>query len=473
MNPNEFTLERGGRVYRLIRRPGRPGWYLRLPKPGGRGRTWIKCGDDDHFDIALAYAADALRKARAGAHPYSQFRAETAWRSAVTVQALADRWMTAGYPSDNRARSDAERLRQAERLGTALRWWGDKALAQIDARMMKTYARVRRQNSAHARYTCERIVDVELAVLSNLCSWAVSERLIDSNPFDRRPTFRAASSVRHCHTVCCASDEELHVLLGQIAVENPVFAAYCACQALTGLRPGEPSALRWPITWAGGRPQPGTLYERVQDGQAHQFVAVWRQKRGQNPAVRVHPALASFISAWRAYHAAHWPDSPWWFPDPEAPDRTYLDAQARGTLNRRLIRACGALGLPLRTPHSFRAYYVRVRRSQGALDGAIASEIGDASAELIRHTYGDPEGIAGDNQFDWLPAPPVQPIWSILRPDLIPCITLESNLESSKVDSNSPKVTQSGQAPSNMHSPQPLGEQAHTAQQQHVNHVSA
>lgn len=427
MKPHEFTLERGGKVFRLLRRPGRPGWYLRLPKPAG-GRTWLKCGDDDQLALALDHARDTMRQARAGAHPYQEFREKTAWRTGATVGRLAEKWVAAGYARPTGARNEAQRARMARCLHMSLPWWAPRGLASVDQPTMKAYASWRAQHSPHPRWNCARCVEHELSMLSNLCAWAQSEGLYNANPFADRPVFHTDADVRHCHAVACESDEELHVLLSHLAQKQAVLAGWLCYQALTGQRPSEPGALQWAPRWSGGRPQPGTLYTRRVDGVETQFLAVVRKKRGQNPAVRVHPALSSFVAAWRAYHAAHWPESPWWFPNEKYPSQGFLDGHARGSLNRWVSTLCHDLGLSHHTLHSFRAFYVRVRRSQGALDAVIASEIGDGNVRLIRTTYGDPEGIVGDERFDWLPAAPAKPMWETLGQAA--AVLLESNLES-------------------------------------------
>ena len=63
-----------------------------------------------------------------------------------------------------------------------------------------------------------------------------------------------------------------------------------------------------------------------------------------------------------------------------------------------------------------RAYYVRVRRSQGIDDATIAVELGQGSGPgLVVRTYGERLAIlGGDGLYDWLPADG-KPCWDRLR----------------------------------------------------------
>ena len=85
-------------------------------------------------------------------------------------------------------------------------------------------------------------------------------------------------------------------------------------------------------------------------------------------------------------------------------------------LDKHLKRAATTAGVAEnRRPHAMRAYYVRVRRSMGALDSTIASELGERTGErLIVSTYGDPDGLRGDGKFTWLPASG-EPAWTVLE----------------------------------------------------------
>jgi len=133
---------------------------------------------------------------------------------------------------------------------------------------------------------------------------------------------------------------------------------------------------------------------------------VQRLKHGQNPFVSLHPAAESFLSAWRSWLATAMPNETRLFP---------LGTDDQTTLNRALNIASTGLDLPHFKPHGFgRAFYVKVRRSQGTDDAAIAGELGQTTnGELIRSVYGDPQDLIGGQLFDWLPDDHA-PAWSLL-----------------------------------------------------------
>jgi hypothetical protein len=92
-----------------------------------------------------------------------------------------------------------------------------------------------------------------------------------------------------------------------------------------------------------------------------------------------------------------------------------LGTEDQTTLNRALNGASASLGLPHFKPHGFgRAFYIKVRRSQGVDDSAIAGELGQTTnGDLIRSVYGDPQDLHGGALFDWLPDD-AAPSWDLL-----------------------------------------------------------
>jgi hypothetical protein len=260
--------------------------------------------------------------------------------------------------------------------------------------------------------------------LSCLCKWAVHCAKIDRNPFAGRTRF--AKTKRHCHEVAPDCDETLHKILGWLFEvpqlsdkqkergdkpdhSNVLAGGLLAFCALTGLRSGEPSFLQRVPTLAEVprylKTLPaGTIYP---DMEGTLRMKVIRTKRGQNPSIKLHPAALDFLSTWRAYMAKHHPDSSVLFP---------LGTDDKTTLNRALNTASNNLELPHYTPHGFgRAYYVKVRRSQGADDATIAGELGQTTnGELIRSVYGDPDDQLGGSLFDWLPEDSA-PTWNLLN----------------------------------------------------------
>jgi integrase len=149
------------------------------------------------------------------------------------------------------------------------------------------------------------------------------------------------------------------------------------------------------------------------DGSEITWLHVRREKRGTNPVVRVHPALAMLIEAWRAYLARTAPGVEWMFPGPGG-------GQGRADFSRVLARAAEGIGSPAnrfgetrRTSHALRAYYVEVRRNAGASDLAIAGDLGQGGGDrLIRTTYGAADSFAS-GRLCWLPTG-IPPAWQLL-----------------------------------------------------------
>jgi integrase len=341
----------------------------------------------------------------------------TRLRAVVTLSQLAEAWLAAGMPKPGgRPRSEAQRERLLPFLKAGLTCWGTRSPGGIGPRDFEAYGSHKRQ---HARTgTGERAADLELVAMHNLCTWCVSTGRIPVNPFATRPTYRAPEDVRHCTDAMPADDDELHTIAREMFAaggQSVVAGAHLLMQTMTGLRPGEPGALRWDAVGE----QPGARRMIQREGQEVEVMLVRRLKGGINPGVRVHGALADFLAAWRRYTLEHYPDSPWMLPDPTNPLRPLVPhgASSDSHLSRLLQSAAVRLGLPSRKPHGMRAYFVRVRRSQGIDDASIAVELGQGSGPgLIVRTYGQRLAIlGGDGLYDWIPANPETVAWRALE----------------------------------------------------------
>lgn len=415
----------GPQTFSLVKHPrdrARPDvatrpFYLRPPSGHPSAKAWHCLGSAD-VRVAAQAARVFLDSWSGDTQRHQRAQAELAGPAKLTLSKLAEDWIAAGCPDrDERPRKPAAAKTLGEVLKRALPWWGHLGPATVRRDTMREYSRHRR-NQARARgQTGDRAVDLELAALSCLCQWAVAICLIEANPFKDRPRFRRASDVEHCNTFRPATDEELHAILRWLwrADATPaqrVAGGHLTWCALTGQRPGEAGGLRVDGQVIGDRRPPGTRWT-LKDGSER--VAVVRLKNGINPAVRVHPVLAEFLTVWLAYRNGQWPQSPWYFPDPADPTKPLVTADDSDTpLNRALGAATEALQLPARHPHAMRAFYVRVRRADGVDDGTIAVELGQGSGPgLVVNTYGRCDDILGDGAFDWLPedAPPA---WALL-----------------------------------------------------------
>jgi hypothetical protein len=429
-------------------------WYLRFRH--GNNTQIFKLAVNDAE--AVKQAKEHLKSK--GTTEFTEFLKERQAKRAHTLQELATEWLELKMPdAAGHLRSDSARSQLSVPLSGALAWWGSKSPALVTPVTMREFATWRRAKcKAKKRGTGDRSIDMELGALSCLCDWARSLGKITANPFagkksgGQRPKFQRENDVEHCHEFSPDSDEQWHDVLRwfftytynrneerksegkKLSVQDAAYTlrlrmigGWLAFTGLTGIRPEEPQFLfRFPaLTEVPGNPAklpPGTIFV-TRDGTKK--MRVQRGKNGQNPFVTVHPALAEFLSHW-----TQWLDSTLGvpsksmaralFPDPEDQSKSIFDNGDFTPIIRRLSDACVSIGLSSTLkPKGFgRAYYVRVRRSQGADDSVIASELGQTTnGKLIRDTYGNPDDMAGGALFDWLPedkSKTLLPAWHLL-----------------------------------------------------------
>lgn len=499
MKPNELEFTVRGSTYRLQHHPAAvkaaratgsaPGgdWYFRLPAwlapgrplrhagPSGSGqdtrdatgrtadqrsvatvRAWLEAGPDAL--AALPSRLESLCRSLPGAempalltgieHWVAERRRTLGLVPLCPVADVVAGYITAGCPdAHRRARTGRALYQETRALERALEWWGDRNAVTISVPAdPDAYHRARIAAAAElGRGSGHRSVDNELGALRNALSWGVREGRTPRNPLSDPdhplPVYQHPDDVTHCSDKTAADDETLHRLLSHLFATpgTVVSGARLAFSAMTGLRPGETTFLRWDTRgthttleqwgqWADYRV--GDRSERKRK------MLVYREKGGINPAIRLHPALEDLLDHWRAYCATHWPGSPWMFPAPDAPDLPACRSAAVLTawralghtcpgqgmvtnadrLSVHLRQSCRVLSLPRIVPHGMRAYYVRVRRAQGVSDREIGSELGHTGGEkLITTTYGSPVQVFGTGAFDWLPATGA-PAWTALAP---------------------------------------------------------
>jgi integrase len=225
-----------------------------------------------------------------------------------------------------------------------------------------------------------RAVDLDLNTLSNAFAWAMRAELVKANPVANRPTYHSESKVRHCRETMPHNVDELHQLAAVFLNRRSTSAGLgwqTLIEGLTGLRTCEALKLR---TDAGPY-EPGWITE---DGKS---LCVRRVKRqaAVNPFCAIHDGLRAVLDAHAAWKAQHYPDSPWFFPSPHDPTKP-LGSTA---LARALLRLHDkAIGHKV-TSHGLRAFYVLVRRSQGATDSQIAAELGHLTGgSTVEKVYG-------------------------------------------------------------------------------------
>ncbi|HOC54740.1 MAG TPA: site-specific integrase [Verrucomicrobiota bacterium] len=235
-----------------------------------------------------------------------------------------------------------------------------------------------------------RQVDRELNTLNNACRWAARSELIKLNPLAQRPKYQCSSEIKHCREFMPQNANELHAAAAILFEHrnSVVLGFQMLFEAYTGLRTSE--VLRF------GEDDFGKTTE---DGR---FLKVWRCKNQHaiNPYCNNHAGLQELLKAHAEWRAATFPRSRCFFPSHCG------GPVGQGALAHALRRVEKKLPRRVR-PHGLRAFYVLVRRSQGASDEQIAFELGHSSnGACIRSTYGGvPESWrnGGGPNMSWLP----------------------------------------------------------------------
>jgi len=423
----KLTFDHQGRQLQLVKHPrfmtayrqgemsksdlAASAWYFRH-----QGRMHSLKTDDDKE--AIRRARDHLRAQVSEPDKFQQFLAQEKARKGVTLTTLATDWKSLRCPRPNGSvRTEKQIDAITPFLTSALLYWGERPAAGVKMPDLGKYAAWR---EANAKKGCsgKRSVDLELNTLSLVCQWAKADGRLDANPFAARPRFQEGAAVKHCHDFAPQSDEELHRLIGWFMeskdLRQVVAGGHLMFCALTGLRPGEPGAL----LVSPSEYQPGFVSTHQIEGASVTRIRLQRTKAGLNPGARVHPVLAEFLETWKTWLAIHVPKATHLFPDPDSDKPRPLvpvGLTRVSRLSRDLADAVAQLGLPNRHAHGMRAYYVRVRRSQGTDDSTIAAEIGHTGgSNLVARTYGDPGDMFGSGRYDWRAAQG-EPCWATLR----------------------------------------------------------
>src|SRR6185436_8260733 len=287
-----------------------------------------------------------------------------------TIQRLVKSYLAAGCPNGRlEPRPDKFQKRQIYLLKRPEEFLGAVAADKLRMPLVLDYAAWARKKMRAG--TGNRTIDMELVALSNVYRWAVSMGHVNANPLlGCRPRFQSESEVRHCRELAPESADELHQLARSFFAnpQSETLGWQLLIEALTGCRTSEIVRLKMDARRIG---EPGFIDEK--------YLFIQRSKRGLNPYVRIHEDLAELIRAHQHWHALRYPNNCWWFPgrlrDSDQPI-------ALCALNHGLTRVGPLLGLPQRTSHGLRSYYVTTRRGQGIPDWEIAAEIGDRTVEL-------------------------------------------------------------------------------------------
>ena len=243
-----------------------------------------------------------------------------------------------------------------------------------------------------------RTIDLEWGTLSSAYRHAIryqDETGITQKPLPERPArVRITEDVNHCRQYQPKDADELHEIARyflerqeSIRRGSAVFGWLTLLSSMIGQRCSEMLHLR---TDASSPEEPG-----YNDGD-HLWLYRSKTHKGTAPFIKIGPELRECLAAHSAWKADNSPLNPWFFPSPRSTDKPV----EKSSFQHALARACTNLGLPKRSAHGLRSYYVNVLRSKGVADSEIALRIGHKTAgKLIVETYGEILPI----KLDWMP----------------------------------------------------------------------
>ena len=369
---------------------------------------------------------DARRAAKAAAKLGLALEPDNATRS-VTVAKVLQRYQDDGYPD--------KRGRKRERVGmeeynckklldyfTTGNLVDDLTMNALDA-----YHDWRVKNASKGQG--HRTTDLELTTLSNALGWAVRKEMVKLNPIKSRNRYHSARDARHCRECAPADVDELHAIAQLLFRSKPseTLGWQLLCEGLTGLRTNEVLSLRMDAR----RDEPGGLTE---DGKS---LCVRRSKKPgrDNPYVMVHEGLEALLKAHKVWHDREYPTSPWYFPG-----RTKTDGNrvSNGALTKALERLFSNGSLKKKfTSHGMRAFFVLVRRSQGASDTQIAWEVNHTGGVgTLESVYGGipPHWLQGKGpKLAWVPKG--DPAWCASKKSIQPSVPEPQYQQTDQCDS--------------------------------------
>lgn len=321
--------------------------------------------------------------------PQPSASSQTSQSREKTMGDVIRKYMDDGYPNKYKQKRQGKNLYDEERHSKKLlEYWEFIPVANAGPAECDRYHDWRVKNLVQGKGN--RITDRELQTLNNACRWAARQEFIKVNPVRDRPKYTPSSEVKHCREFMPRSADELHEA-GALFFEHPntvVLGFQMVAEGYSGLRTIE--VLKW------GEDHFGTL---IPGGE---YMNVWRCKgqHANNPYIKNHPGMKALLAAHAAWKAVNYPNAKEFFPSHCGGTVT------KGALAKRLRSIRKKLKRVIKS-HGMRAFYVLIRRSQGASDEQIADEIGHESNGLcIKTTYGgSPEewrtGKAPN--FSWLP----------------------------------------------------------------------
>ena len=392
----------------------RNGHHYENPRINGR-YTWRKLS-------AITHAA-ALKEIRKKRSEYESFKLGLSKQNPYapktevqTVGDLLDQFADAGFPkrrSRSSPRNDREIAELKRHIANLKTFFARLDPANRSAEDLHAYHAHRLRQIAKKSPTRKghRAVDKEVVTLSLAYEFAIDNCRstgVTANPFARKIHFCDAKSVKHCRDFQPANADELHRLAAALfeSMRSEPLGWQLLFEAMIGQRSHEILRLRMD---AKTTDDPGFVEKNCL------YLFRSNTSKGTYPYAAIHPALRACLEAHRHWHDRRFPRSPWYFPSPDAP-RNPLGPSA---LTHALARVTSEMGLPKRTSHGLRSYFVNVLRTDRRPDGThkytdaeIALRIGQRTqGKLILDVYGE----IPPHQLTWLPES--DPAWQRWLPD--------------------------------------------------------
>lgn len=328
-----------------------------------------------------------------------------------SVAAVMDFYVDAGCPKLNgKRRTDRQLLMETGLAENLKRHLGDKDPATLSSSDWEVY--VTKRLKEYKNKKGNRTIDLEYNALNSAYRWArrhPDKTGIQNPPLPERPVrLSEASEVEHCREFQPENADELHriaahfmPLPGDPRIKSTVYGWLTLLSAMIGQRGAEMMHLR---TDAKSASQPG-----FDDGE-HLWLYRSKTHKGTAPFIKIGPELRACLDAHAEWKRKMFPGNPWFFPSPRKKGKPVEASSFRHAIQR----AAEKLGLPKRTAHGLRSYYVNVLRSRGVSDSEIALRIGHKTGgKLIVETYGEVLPI----KLGWMPkGKPAWEVWKDAEP---------------------------------------------------------
>lgn len=392
---------RKGKFYERPRIHGKQTWRVLQSVTERRARIEMGKNKSDHALATIGRAID----------PYSK-------NHAATVASICDFYIKHNCPRRNGEPRDGKKLEYENWIVENLKSFFNQKLANtVTHEDLADYHKWRTARTK--RGAGHRQVDIELVTLSNIYRFAVRNARktgVTTNPIGSdREKYSKPNTVRHCRQCQPENGDELHALANYLFNDphSEVLGWQLLFEAMIGHRTKEILQLR---TDAKKAYEPGFLQKhkcappsiprQVELGKTSLlYLYNSDSAKGTYPFVMIHRALNECLKAHANWKVRRFSESPWFFPSRKN-QKNHVD---KHSLTRALARITPAMGLPHRTSHGMRSYFVNVLRSNGVPDFEIALMVGQKTGgrEIV-----DVYGKIPAGKLTWVPVKNHPPAWN-------------------------------------------------------------